>query len=241
MNPLMRTISRTATLLLTVTALLGCNTMAVQGSNKPYPIIHSLASTQTIDIGGSGELRIENGSANQLIVLAKGAVHDRLVITQVNGTLSIQPETGMRFRNREPIQYLVITDGLETIKLSGALGLTAADYQTERLNINSSGASNLDVQIRTEQLTIKASGALEGLLSGTAERLLLTLTGTAQVQALDLLAKDVQVNLAGASSVEVTAADSLQIDISGASEVGYQGRPRISSSVSAASRVYSVE
>jgi hypothetical protein len=222
-------------------ALVGCSSIDVKATGEPYEVVHSLAANHTVGIQGSGELRIQNGSLNQLRVLAQGEVHDHLTIEQTDGTLTIGQKPGLGVKTSEKIQYLLITDGLAAINLNGAFSLTATRYHTEQLAISADGDTTLDIQIETQQLRLTASGAFEGYLAGTAERFSLAASGAAEVQALDLQAKFVTVDLSGASEVLVAASDTLQVNTSGASEVGYQGQPKITGAASGASQIFRID
>jgi hypothetical protein len=62
-------------------------------------------------------------------------------------------------------------------------------------------------------------------------------SGASEINAADLQAKSMNMDVSGASSASVNVSDDLNIEASGASEVRYKGSPNITQEVSGASSI----
>lgn len=226
---------------LTTLLLVGCNAIAVRGSGEAYEVTHPIEPITSVEVNGNGELRIQNGSRNELIVLAQKEIHQFLSVQQRGDLLIIEPEEGYRFRTDESLRYLLITDGISELDVSGAVTVTSDEYRTESLMIEASGAIDLDMVLFTDDLTIDASGAFDGYLSGETRSLNLDFSGASDLNAYDMPADDVNLDLSGAGTIFIMATERLNVRATGASRVTYKGSPRVSQTSAGTSSVTSAE
>lgn len=226
---------------LTSIILVGCNAITVRGSGTPYETVHSVDDVRVVEVNGSGELRIQNGNRNELIVLAQDEIHQHLNIRQRGDRLIIEPHEGYTFRTESTLRYLLITDDINNIVISGAVSATSEDYRTESLFIDASGATDLDMTLHADSLTVDASGAFDGYLGGDVRTLTLDFSGSSDLNAYDLTADSVDIDLTGAGTLYVNARDRLNVSAAGASQVTYKGNPQVSQSAAGASSVSSAE
>jgi len=226
---------------LTIFALAGCNTIAIHGSGRAFEVTHTIDNIREIEVNGSGELRIQNGSTNQLIVLAQEEIHDHLDIRQTSDRLIIEPEEGTHFKTSEPLQYLLIVNDIELIELNGALTLVSEEYRTGELYIDASGSTDVDLALYADKLSLNVSGSFDGYLSGSADHLILDFSGSSDINAYDLAAKIVDIDISGAGNAYVSVSEQLNVSAAGASRVSYKGNPRVSQSSAGASSVVNVD
>ncbi len=120
------------------------------------------------------------------------------------------------------VEILASSSQFNSIKASGASEVTieGCDPEHDSLNIELSGASELDVEnyIYVPECTVIASGA-------------------SSIDAERLTVDNLEVNLSGASSVEIKANDTISGELSGASEIEYWGSPTLSVECSGASKI----
>lgn len=217
--------------------LLSCTPFAIHGTGDAYRVSHPISPLTTVEISGNGELRIQNGDRNELIILAQDEIHQHLSIRQQGQRLIIEPEDGYHLKPDDTLRYLVITNAIEKLDLRGALSVTSDIYRTPRLTIETSGAIDLDMTLDTEELRLDASGAFDGRLVGRTQALTLDFSGASELDAFDMNAEHVRVDAAGAASLSVSARETLEVSAAGASQVIYRGRPRVSQSAAGASSV----
>jgi hypothetical protein len=232
---------RIPALALTTVALMGCNSIAVRGTGSPFEVTHRVDPITAVEVNGSGELQLQNGNRNELVVLAQDEIHQHLTIRQRGDRLIIEPEEGYHFKTDRALRYLLITNGIETIDIAGAVEVTANEYSTQSLLIDVSGATDLDMSIYANDIRIEASGSFDGYLAGETNTLSLDFSGASDLNAFDLDARDVDIDISGAGNAYVTAHDSLNVSAAGASNVTYRGNPRVSQSSAGASSVRSAQ
>lgn len=117
----------------------------------------------------------------------------------------------------------VILDGFVdeeemSLHVTGAAKLSTSKLVADKLLLDLSGASKVDMKGQVLKLTIDLSGASHVILS-------------------DMIVRDADVDASGASHVELNVQKSLRVDASGASKITYRGNPVVSEDVSGASFV----
>jgi hypothetical protein len=219
--------------------LVGCNSIGIHPTGDEYEQTHTVSDINAMDLWGAGELTLENGNRDELVIIAQEKVHQNLEVYVRNNTLHVGPKKGVHFRlsGNQKIQYILIRDNIEKIELSGATTLIAPDYSVGRMAIDASGASELDIQLNTGTLTLDGSGATDGYISGTADDFYVDISGASDINAIDFKVKTATIEVSGASTMRVNVSDLLDVSASGASDVTYLGQPRVRINTSGASNV----
>jgi hypothetical protein len=89
------------------------------------------------------------------------------------------------------------------------------------------GASRIKLNdFKGEELNIEGSGAGSFHLSGETEYLRIELSGAVNLNADNLIADKVDVEISGASDADVYAKDELRAEISGVGNIEYSGNPQ---------------
>lgn len=92
--------------------------------------------------------------------------------------------------------------------------------------IESSGANTVMIGgIDSERFLVDISGAGSMRLSGNVKKLRVDISGATSLDAEELIADHVKVDISGASSASVYAAESIDAEISGVGNLDYYGRP----------------
>lgn len=112
--------------------------------------------------------------------------------------------------------------GSATVATSGA---SSAEFRAKELHsVSGSGASKVTVsEVNTDELKIHLDGSSRCTLSGQVKRLTIEAAGASTVHAAELKAQAVNVDLSGASHVEVEAVETITGAASGGSQVRYRG------------------
>ncbi len=132
---------------------------------------------------------------------------------------------------------------LNTIDCSGASTLKSeGQLNFENLEIELSGASDLELNLKATKVRLRSSGASDAALEGTTENISIENTGASDVNAEELEAKKVEVSCSGAGVVTVNVKDDLKAKASGASEVFYKGSPsNVTKEVTGASEIKNIK
>ncbi len=198
----------------------------------------SVEDFQKIDINGSAEVMLVQGSAPSVVIETTA---DAPVSTHVrNGTLVIDTQETRhgwrRLFNRGPRASPKITvtfRELTDLEASGSVKVRAAGIRTPSLHVDISGAGNLDLAaIETERLYVEGAGTMKATLAGHAREQRVEISGAGNYQALQLASDEARVEVSGAGNVVVSVVKSLRVDISGAGAVSYAGNPSVQKSIS---------
>ncbi len=228
---------RNSALLLATVLSVGCRSTDVRGSGPAFEVAHEIDDVREVVVNDTGELRIRNGAQHHLVVLAQEEIHQYLTIRQIGNRLIIEPERGYQLRPSRDLRYLLTADDVSRIDVAGAVDVVAHEYQTESLAIDTSGSTDLAMQVRVGSLTVATSGSFSGNLAGETTHLTLDLNGSADMDAYELTARRVDVDVSGAVTAYITAVESLDVSASGSSNIIYKGNPRVNHSSAGASRV----
>ena len=120
-----------------------------------------------------------------------------------------------------------------SISLSGASELSDLRLSADSLRIFTSGASTIEGLIQVAKgLEVVGAGASSHHLQGLVGTLRLILSGACEFDAPSLNVRQAEIKMAGASSVDLGATDSLGYRLSGASSLSYRGQPVITEQTS---------
>ncbi len=124
------------------------------------------------------------------------------------------------------------------LHMSGASDLKDAQLQIGTLLMDISGASNIRANIKATNISIEGSGASDIELQGSTDDLSLNLSGACHAKMYKLAAKGALIDLSGASNADVNVSDIIRAKTAGASDVNYIGNATIKeSSNSGASKI----
>lgn len=204
-------------------------------------------SRESINVSSFDELKVSNafvveisvGSKESLEIEIEDRYRDDLIAEVRNGALVIGLDNSSRNRRmRESPRAYVTVKSLNRINISGAVTLKTLDVlETDRMNIDMSGASVIRMEVEVDDLYLEASGACVITMEGLAENQFVKSSGATTYSAYDLESKTADIRVNGAGSAKVSVSDELEVRASGASSVKYRGNPRVSKSTSGASSV----
>jgi len=156
---------------------------------------------------------------------------DNVKVIEQGSTLRIDTRLNV-LQAHEKNLYIGVHD-LDKIELSGAIKMVADSVlHSEALNIQVSRAAKLDLGIESRKLRIDLSGASECELRGKSDDFRIQISGAGSINAFELIAKTVKVELSGAGNARVNAKDDLDVNISGVGSVRYRGEPEIHKNIS---------
>ena len=143
-----------------------------------------------------------------------------LITMKVAGnTLEIDQQQNLR--PTKGITVNVSSASLGTVRLNGAVSLTASNVSAQDLKLECNGACSIR-------------------LDGSVTNLKVSFSGASSLSARSLRSQTARIELNGASSVDVTVSESLDASISGAGSVTYGGNPKtVEQKISGVGRIQS--
>ncbi len=177
----------------------------VEGSGKEKTEKRSLPSFNAIETEGAflvnvvcGEKQTVTirGDDNILPYIKTSVQNDRLVVTSTESICT----------KRE----LAVDITMENLKELQILGSDTASV----------------AKIDNKQFVLKIEGSGDVKLAGKTDKCIVTISGSGELEAKNLLAKRVDISIEGSGDADVHASDTLNVSISGAGDVNYWGNPK---------------
>lgn len=175
-----------------------------EGSGEMETRQLSLEEFQAIDVGGAFDIDVSFGSRQSVEVTIDDNLWD-LFEAEVKGKwLNFDWE-----RNCSPsdeCRIKIVVNTLEEVSVHGACNLDISDFKGHEFTYKLSGAGELKMDGKVDNLEVKISGAGEA-------------------DTTDLIAKNVRVHISGAGTASVYAEDRIKGRISGVGNLTYYGDP----------------
>jgi len=219
--------------------------------------IRKVSDFTGINASGVFDITVAKGSTESLTIVADDDVMPYVKSEVKNGVLNLYISNERQIKNIKTLKATIVMKNLDNVTLSGACKLTTTDLFTPvNFKADCSGASKMDVNLNTGQLSVEASGAakikgdlkasnvtLEASgacvieLTGSATDMKMNASGTAKIYAENFIVKTASVEASGVCNVTVNATDALKINSSGVSSVNYKGSPSLDASNSGMAKV----
>lgn len=183
----------------------------VQSEKRDFPKFTAVnaSGAMTLEIIAQKEQSIEIETDDNILPFIR---------TEVRGnTLHIEREG--RFAGRSKVIVRISVNEINGLDLSGASQATVNNVKTNKFDLQTSGASKINISGEVQDLELDASGA-------------------SKINAENLKTVKVRADVSGASKAEVFVTDTLNADASGASKIIFSGEPKtVNKSASGASSI----
>lgn len=221
-------------LLLVFTITLHSISLAESTVTKNY----SVKEFSTLKISSAFKVEFIHSSENKVIVEVDEKLAECVYVANAGNDLVIKLKDCYK-NNIHTMTAKVYGNSLSAIYLSGASSFVS-DYTfvEKEILLKNSGASKIEISLKTEKLDIELSGASKIEVSGTATKQTINASGASNYNGKDCKNKDTDVTASGASKITVNCSDTLDVQASGASSVKYVNEPKtINKILSGASNV----
>ena len=206
-----------------------------------------VANFKSIELGSAFDVHIHKGNVYSVSVTGREKDIEDLEVSTSAGKLEISYNYKSSWNwgwnnNRSKIIINITLPRLETGEFGGACKVDLTGFSNEEeMRLYFSGAAKGSAEgLRTDKLKIELSGASDFKIAGQSDYLKVEASGASHLKALDFLARNIDVEASGASSVQVHVQKTLQVDASGASHVKYKGSPVIKKDLSGAASLNQV-
>jgi len=217
-------------LAVTILTLSGCQG-GIVGNGKVETRDEKVGNFTRLVISGNFHVYLEPSDKASLRMEMDENLYDIVKVNEEGSTLRIQSRLNI-LQAREKNLYIGFKD-LEKMELSGAIKMVSDSVlQVGSLSILVTGAARLDFELEAKSLKIDLSGASECDFRGKVDELRVTLSGAGDIDALDLIANKVDIDMSGAGGARVYAREKLEVSISGVGSVRYRGDPEIHKNIS---------
>jgi len=183
----------------------GCrNWNGIRGSGNIEEETRKIEKFEELEVSDAFSIRVTLGEEPSLKLKGDDNLLKYVKISNKGDRLIISTRKNI---NQKELMLVTITNpSLKKISASGANNINVRNIETERFNVDVSGACSID-------------------LKGNAENLRIEMSGACSLDSEELISRNVKIDCSGASSAIVYAGESLTADISGASHVKFAGNP----------------
>lgn len=187
------------------------------------------AGDQTREVGaftgisslGAYKMTVNVGQKQSVVLSGSDAALAKIETKVVDGVLVVSLTDGGRTRHDDDVRVSINVEQLNQFQMEGAGKTDINNISGERFRLNYQGVGLLKATGKVQTFILKAEGV-------------------GSVNARELEAQHVDVNLQGVGSAQVRASESLRAKLEGIGSLTYYGKPsRISKSVDGIGRVAS--
>jgi len=192
-----------------------------------------------IEISSAFNVTLTQGTTEKLTIEADDDMLSKIITEVRGGTLMIRLENNSHINNSSKLNAELTFINLDGIEISGAVKLNGTNaMKFTHLEIECSGASDINLDLSASMLDMDLSGASKMTLKGNSPELKADLSGACNLDAENLKTQICNLECSGASKVRVFATGKLNVEGSGATHVSYAGNPAsIESDMTGASKL----
>jgi len=214
----------------------------IKGSSTIVESNFEIADFNGLDVSHAISVQIIQADEYKVVVKHNDNLKDYLVIEKSGSVLKLGLQNGHSYKNLK-VSVIIHTPSLETIDLSGSSQVFCQSFKSEKLNIESSGASSFKGELNCEYLSVDGSGASSFNLMGEIQYMYCELSGASNLKAKTLtVQKELKVQASGASYISIFCNGEITTKLSGASSMHYYGSgSMIDQSVKGASTIKALE
>ena len=189
--------------------------------------VRTLADFNSLKVSSAFNVELIQGNTNQVEIIGVPEEFLANLATEVSDNqLSIYAKGKIKAESDMKIKVTFVA--LEKINVSGASDINNEGILTlNDFNIKSSGASNVDLNLKAQKVTLFSSGASEVKLNGATQEFIIEISGASELKTETFEAEKVVVNASGASDLKVLAVKEISGSVSGASDLKILGNPAI--------------
>lgn len=193
---------------------------------------------RSIKTSGSYNVYITQGTKHDIRIEADDNLLPLIVTKVSGGDLEIYTKKGYEIKPSKTINIYVTLEQLDELSSSGSGGFySTGKLKGGKVKFSFSGSTKTDVDLDANDLQIEVSGSSHLNLKGNIPTTRYDVSGSADVEALDLVADNAEINISGTGKLDVAVQKKLNVNVSGMGKVRYKGSPVINQSSSGMAKV----
>jgi phage shock protein PspC (stress-responsive transcriptional regulator) len=184
-----------------------------------------LGSFHSVDISGNFELTLKKDSVQEVNIESPNDFFSKVITKVENGVLYVYSDGILMNRT---LKVTVSSDSINSIVAKGACKINADNQLTiPEFSLELLGACEADLDMKVAgQINLDTKGASKVVLKGICNSFKLTGVGASRIEADNLIAKNVDINVSGATHSRVYATESINAQAFGASDIDCKGHPK---------------
>jgi hypothetical protein len=198
----------------------------VDGSGNITTKTVTTQAYDVINVVGSMDVALENGSEGNITVTADDNFHEHITIESNGTVLTIEIEKNFSLQSKKGIHITVPFKDLTQITLMGS-----GDIKTKNtikatefsISVTGSGDAILDIEATTIDAKLTGSGDIE--LKGKVQDLEVKISGSGDFEGTSLTATNTEAYVSGSGDAKVFAKNSIKARVNGSGGIQYIGNP----------------
>lgn len=176
-------------------------------------------------IKGSGNMKTETRTVEQFTRIETNLAVDLKIEVGKAQSISVTFDDNLiDFIRTESDGKTLTIDSDESFSSQNSLPITITVPKLDLLDFAGSGNVDID-NLNSTRFRLILSGSGEFVANGTVEQMEIEISGSGDVDASQVVAKEVTVTIDGSGSAEVNASEVLDAEINGSGDVIYDGKP----------------
>lgn len=211
--------------------------------NQGVTEIHALKDFSKLDLNGIDSVTFVQAPEFSVVEEGRQLDLDSTEYQVKDGTLVLSHKNSDSFCfifcfDRDRVSVTVSMPTLESVKMTGATNLSGTATTTD-VAFDIDDAASLDMDIRSDTVTIEQNGASRISLRGSAETLHIESDDASFFDGENFNVTTANLTTSGASRTYVNVSDTINVEARGASRVFYKGSPKVTQDIEGAARVES--
>ncbi len=202
---------------------------ALRGSGNVVTEDFEFADFASVEVFNVFDVEIVQSDSFSVTIRADDNILELVNVSKNGETLSVRLRQGLTISTGVTLEARITMPDLEALDLSGATSGTVSGFRSEgQIDIELSGASNLDGDLEAGNIDFDVSGASRVTLEGSAAEATIVVSGASRLDLADFPADTAEVIVSGASEATVNVQERIDsADVSGASRLRYLGDPSL--------------
>lgn len=210
----------------------------VRGSRNVESEMRQVPFFDAVQVGGSIDLYVTQGEEFRIEVVADDNLLQYIETNVNNGVLEVATKSGLSIRGYEEMKVYVTAPRFTSLRAAGSCDVysTVAIVQDD-LKLKASGSSDLKIEMAVRFLEIECNGSSDAILSGKAETVTASFSGSSDLKASNLDTQFLDLQLSGSSDATIQVQQEVTGSLKGSSDLRVIGNPVVKVSTSGSSSV----
>jgi len=190
----------------------------------------NLTGVTRLQLDGVFNLTLTQSDQESIEVVGDESMIKKLLIDQDGDllTLSTEEDLNNNFLARKELRINLNLKDLKELNYDGVGNVkTMGTFKVADVRLIGAGVGNLELDLDAQQIDANFDMVGNINLQGKANRAFFTNNGVGNLDASNLIVKDMEINSSGIGNVEVHCSGDLSLMVDGIGKVSYSGNPRI--------------
>ncbi len=217
------------TLILSTVLLSSCDHDTIRASGEVTTLEYSIPDYSEMKVSNAFNVYVTFSDTEESIrIEANENLHNKIIVKKEGNALVIRLEKFTTVKGNATLNAYISTKNISTFDLRGASRVTLEnEWVHSDARVDLSGASDFTGEVAAERLYLDISGASNLDLFGNVASLNAKLSGSSDVRNYDLSVDNLKIELSGASEAFLSVEETIDIRASGASVLNYKGNASI--------------